>query len=78
MLKFINHFVFFSEDIYLSFGISIDFSSVCETVSGLLRDTVLVILPVILLLIKSPVVSAAFGIALFVAVSGASVADCLA
>ena len=43
--------------IYLCFGISIDFSTLCDVVPALLRGTVLIILTTILLSIKSPVAS---------------------
>ena len=54
--------------IYFSFGISL---SICDPVSELLCDAVLVISLSILLLIISPVASAVFLIAIF-----ESVADC--
>ena len=67
----------FSGDIYLSFGISISSltSLFCEFSS--LEDflEIFVILTAILLPIKSPVVSAVFGIALFKAIFFASVVD---
>ena len=57
------------------FGISINFSYVCESVSELIPNEFFVILLVILLPIKSPVVSAVFWIALFEAVLCGYVAD---
>ena len=66
---------FFSGDICIFFGISINFSYVCESVSELIPNEFFVILLVILLPIKSPVVSAVFWIALFEAVLCGYVAD---
>ena len=67
----------FSGDIHLSFGFSI-LSSFCECNSlGDFFET-LVILPAILLPIKSPVASAVFRIAFFEAVFIASFVDFLA
>ena len=65
----------FSGDIYLSFGISISFSS-CNSLEDFLE--ILGILSAILLPIKSPVASAVFQIALFEAVLIAFVVDFLA
>lgn len=59
---------------YISFGISIEFSNVCVSVSGLLCDAVLVFLSAILLSIKSPDTLANFRIIFFVTVLIRSVA----
>ena len=63
----------FFGDIYCFFGISTDISSVCKEVYGAICARVPVILPAILLPIKSP---ACFLICFLEAVS--SLADCLA
>ena len=55
-----NNFGLFSGDIYLSFGISADFSSVCEEDSELFCGEFFVILFATFLSIKSPVPSAVF------------------
>ena len=72
----------FSGDIYLSFGISVSFSSVFKCNSfecNFFGDfEALVILSAILLPIKSPAASAVLRIALFEAVFIASVVDFLA
>ena len=75
----------FLGDIYLCFGIYIDFSFVCEPVSWLIHDAVLVILSLydlataaaILLPIKSLVGSAVLWIILFKVSLIASFVDCL-
>ena len=64
--------------ICLSFGISIEFSSVCELFSGLSHDAVFLILSAILLPVKSLVAFAVFRLGLLQAVFSASVADFLA
>ena len=66
----------FSGDIYLSFGISLSFSSIFEAFCGWISFEdfeILVILSAILLPIRSPVASEVFWIALFEAVFIASV-----
>ena len=75
----------FSSGVYLSFVISIDFSASVSMsfvlygiIPGALYDAVPLILSVILLLAKSPAVSAVFWIAFFGAVLSASAAYCLA
>ena len=80
-------------DLHLLFGTCINFSSVCDAVSGLFNDAVLVILSSsydlvttydlvtaspVLLPIKSPIVSAVFLINFFEAVLSASAANFLA
>ena len=52
------------------------FSSICESVSKLFCSELYVILLVILLLVKPPVASAVFSVAVFEIVSGVSVTDC--
>ena len=68
----------FSEDMYLSFGISISSLGVffCSSLEYFFQ--IFIILSAILLPIKSPVASATFWIALFEAVFIASIVDFLA
>ena len=64
--------------IYIYFGISIALSSVCQLVSGLSHDAVLVLSSAILLSVKSLVAFTVFWLGLLQAVFSASVANFLA
>ena len=69
----------FSEDIYIFVGISIEFSSVCESVSELVSDAFVLILLVILYYESNQqFLQLFFSIALFEAVLSASLEDYLA
>ena len=67
----------FFGDMYLTFGVSIDFLSICEAVSEALWNTFFPNSSAILLPIKSPVISASFCVTLFKVVLTAPAADIL-